>query len=62
MSQGSPETCGVKALYGKSTVTVLSEAADWMRQQGWQIVDVVYDESTMPPTPYYTLTKEITDE
>ena len=41
------------------TVTgINSESAGWHLAQGWVVTEVVYDETTTPKTPYYSMTKE----
>ena len=37
---------------------VQSEVMQWLLAQGWQIASVANDTSTVPPTPYYTVTRQ----
>jgi hypothetical protein len=42
-----------------STVSgINAESAGWHLAQGWKVTQVVYDNTTIPPTPYYAMTKE----
>ncbi len=42
-----------------SVVTGLNaEAAGWHLAQGWRVTAIVPDNTTIPPTPYYSMTKE----
>jgi hypothetical protein len=34
------------------------EMMGWLTAQGWQVVDVTYDETTSPPTPSYSMSKQ----
>ena len=36
-----------------------AEALGWHVANGWQVVQVTQDSTTSPPTPYYTLTKQV---
>lgn len=38
---------------------VPQEALGWHLAQGWQVETVVMDNTTQPPTPYYTMTKNV---
>lgn len=41
------------------TVTnVPADAVNWLVAQGWQVVSVSYDSTTVPPTPSYSLARE----
>lgn len=35
-----------------------SDSVGWLVAQGWQITDITYDNSTVPPTPYYAMTRQ----
>ena len=37
---------------------VPDESVGWMVAQGWEIVNVQYDQNTTPPTPYYALSRK----
>jgi len=45
------------------TTNVIEEipvaAVEWMLAQGWRITEVAYDDSTTPPTPSYTMTRQV---
>jgi hypothetical protein len=42
-----------------STATGLNgDVAGYHLAQGWRITDITYDDTTVPPTPYYDMTKE----
>ena len=50
---------------GPSTIRVCEEALQWVLLLGrgqWTLVDVSYDPGTVPPTPWYTLMKEKSDD
>ena len=35
-----------------------TDSVGWLVAQGWQITDIVPDNSTVPPTPYYSMSRE----
>ena len=41
------------------TITQIpKDAVGWLVAQGWQITDINYDESTVPPEPYYSMSRQ----
>jgi hypothetical protein len=41
------------------TITdIPSDSVGWLVAQGWQITDITYDSSTIPPTPSYTMDRQ----
>lgn len=43
----------------EQTVTnIPAEAVNWLLLQGWLVIEATYDDTTVPPTPYYTMTRE----
>jgi len=44
--------------YTAQTITDIPEdSVGWLVAQGWQITDIRYDETTKPPTAYYTMAR-----
>lgn len=35
-----------------------AESVGWLVAQGWRVTGITYDDTTVPPTPYYALTRE----
>lgn len=45
--------------WGTDTITnIPSDSVGWLVAQGWNITTITYDRTTVPPTPYYTMTRE----
>lgn len=43
---------------GKSVSGVPEQVMGWLVAQGWEITGIASDSSTVPPTPYYSLSKQ----
>lgn len=37
--------------------SIPADSVGWLVSQGWQITDTTYDTTTVPPTPYYTMSR-----
>jgi len=43
---------------GQTITNIPADSVGWLVAQGWQITDITYDDTTTPPTPYYSMQRE----
>lgn len=45
--------------FAAETITdIPAESVGWLVSQGWRITGITYDDTTVPPTPYYAMSRE----